>query len=298
VAKLSTTKKSHELQEFTRIIKVMTSKTIINFCPTGMVPVKKVTPHVPVSPNEIIEQTHQAYEIGITIAHLHARAEDEQPTYKKSVYQEIFEGVRKHCPGLIICGSTSGRNFPEFEKRSEVIELKPDMASLTLSSLNFSNQASVNPPDMILKLATKMKEYGVTPEFECFDLGMINYGKYLISKEIHTGPYYWNLLFGNIAGFQGTFLQMGVTASEIPNDHFVAFAGLAANQLKVNAAAIAMGYGVRVGIEDNIWWDDQRTRLCTNTELLQRVHQLLDIHQKQLYPSSELGSRGFYNRLK
>lgn len=112
----------------------MKKKIVVNFCPTGMVPQKQDTPHVPISPQEIIEQTHEAYEIGVTIAHLHAREEDGIPSYKKSIYQEIFEGVRRHCPDLIICGSSSGRNFPEFEKRSEVIELKPDMCSLTLSS--------------------------------------------------------------------------------------------------------------------------------------------------------------------
>ena len=269
---------------------------IINFCPTGMVPTKKETPHVPVSPNEIIEQTHQAFEIGITITHLHARDDDGQPTYKKSVYQEIFEGVRKHCPGLIICGSSSGRNFPEFEKRSEVIELKPDMCSLTLSSLNFANQASINSPDMIVRLATKMKEYGVVPEFEVFDFGMINYGLYLLQKEIHTGPVYWNLLFGNIAGFQGTWSQMGMAIHEIPSDHFMAFAGLGASQLSVNASAIAMGYGVRVGVEDNIYWDEKRTRLATNTELLLRVHHLMEVHEKTLFTSAELGGLGFYNK--
>ncbi len=272
------------------------NKIIINFCPTGMVPTKKETPHVPVSPSEIIEQTHEAYEIGITIAHLHARGDDEVPTYKKSVYQEIFEGVKKHCPELIICGSTSGRNFPEFEKRSEVIELYPDMCSLTLSSLNFANQASVNSPDMIVRLATKMKEYGVVPEFEVFDFGMINYGLYLIQKGIHTSPVYWNLLFGNIAGFQGTYSQMGMAIHEIPRDHFIAFAGLGASQLKVNACAVAMGYGTRVGVEDNIWWDEKRSRLATNTELLQRVHHLMEVHEKTVYPSAELGALGFYNK--
>ena len=151
---------------------------------------------------------------------------------------------------------------------------------------------------MIMKLATKMKEYGVVPEFECFDLGMINYGKYLISKGIHEGPYYWNLLFGNIAGFQGNFLQIGVTLHEIPDDHYVAFAGLGASQLKVNATAMAMGFGVRVGVEDNIWWDEKRSRLATNKELLQRVHQLLQIHGKEIFPSAELGALGFYNRIK
>ena len=151
--------------------------TIINFCPTGMVPTKDMTPFVPESPAEIIEQVHEAFELGITLTHLHARDDDGVPTWSKNIYAQIFEGVRKHCPGLIICGSTSGRNFPELEKRSALIELQPDMASLTLSSLNFSQAASCNPPHIITGLLAKMKEYGVHPEFEVFDLGMINFGK-------------------------------------------------------------------------------------------------------------------------
>jgi len=257
-----------------------------------------MTPHVPVSATEIIEQVHHAYEIGITIAHLHARQDDEVPTFKKEVYSEIFEGVRKHCPDLIICGSSSGRNFPEFEKRSEVIELQPDMCSLTLSSVNFLKQASLNAPDMIIQLAEKMKAYGVVPELECFDLGMINYGHYLISKGIITGPFYWNLLFGNIAGFQANFNQIGTALKEIPADHYVALAGLASDQLPVNAAAIAMGYGVRVGIEDNLWWDAKRSRQCTNIELVERIHRLIEIDQKEFFTAAEFGPLGFYNRKK
>ena len=190
-------------------------KTIINFCPTGMIPTKKNTPHIPVSPDEIIEQVHEAYEIGITIVHLHARDDNEVPTYKKSVYQSIFEGVKKHCPELVICGSTSGRNFPEFEKRSAVIELKPDMCSLTLSSLNFVQHASVNAPDMIQSLALKMLDYGVKAELECFDLGMINYGNYLINKGLIKDRTYWNLIFGNIAGMQAREEHYKVSVSDI-----------------------------------------------------------------------------------
>lgn len=123
-----------------------------------MIPTKDITPCVPIYPQEIIEQTHQAYDVGITIAHFHSRLNDGIPTYKKNIYQEIFDGVRKNCPDLVICGSTSGRIFSEFEKRSEVIELKPDMCSLTLSSLNFMKHASINAPDIVLSLAEKMKE--------------------------------------------------------------------------------------------------------------------------------------------
>ena len=270
-------------------------KIIINFCPTGMVPDKTMTPHVPITPNEIIEQTHEAFELGITIAHLHARGVDGKPTWKATVYRDIFEGVRKHCPGLVICGSTSGRMFPEFEKRSEVIELKPDMCSLTLSSLNFYGQASVNEPEMIQNLAKKMMDYGVTPELECFDFGMINYGKYLIKKEFLKPPYYWNLLFGNISGFQADFQEMGLAIQKIPDSHHLSCAGLGRYQLQANAAAIAMGYGVRVGLEDNIWWDQPRGLKASNTGLLKRVHDLIQLNAHSYLPSKEFGEYGFYN---
>jgi len=274
----------------------MRKKIIINFCPTGMVPTKKMTPHVPISVNEIVEQTQEAFETGITIVHLHARDEKGLPDYQASVYRDIFEGIRKHCPGLIICGSTSGRLFPEFEKRSAVIELEPDMCSLTLSSLNFVQHASVNEPDMIQKLAAKMSDFGVNTELECFDLGMINYGKYLIGKNLIQGPFYWNLLFGNIAGFQSEFTQMGAAVSAIPDGHHIALAGLGDYQLPVNATAVAMGYGVRVGLEDNIWFDTEKTKKAKNIELLKRIHNLIEIHGHSLYTSQRLGESGFYNK--
>lgn len=271
----------------------MKDEVIINFCPTGMVPMKKDTPHVPISANEIIEQVHQAYEIGITIAHLHARQDDGVPTYKAEVFRTIFEGVRKHCPDLIICGSSSGRNVSEFEKRSEVIELSPDMCSLTLSSLNFMKSASLNAPDMIVRLFDKMIEYGVNPELECFDLGMINFGKYLLKKRNIDSPCYWNLIFGNISGFQANMQQMGLALNEIPKSDYVSFGGLGSYQLKVNSIAIANGLGVRVGLEDNIWFDDNRTKQATNLELVERVHALLEIHEKKVAKSSSLN---LYNK--
>lgn len=275
---------------------IMNNKIIINFCPTGMLPTKAMTPNVPITPQEIIEQTHEAYDVGITIVHLHARDENEMPSWEPKIYQEIFEGVRKYCPDLIVCGSTSGRSFAEFEKRSAVIELKPDMCSLTLSSLNFMNQASTNPPDMIQALAQKMKQYGVKPEFECFDFGMINYGLYMIKKGFVDDPFYWNLFFGNIAGFQANMAQIGLAVREIPADnHFIALAGLAGDQLPVNAYAIAGGYGVRVGLEDNIWFDAKRTTKATNIALLTRIHELLRLNDKEILTAKEFGKLGFYN---
>lgn len=269
-------------------LKQDTLPTIINFCPTGMLPTKAVNRSVPISPAEIIEQTHEAYEIGITIAHLHARLENEKPTYLPAVYRDIIEGVRKHCPELIVCASTSGRDFPEFEKRSAVIELEPDMCSLTLSSLNFLRAASVNAPDMINALLDKMLDLGVHPEFECFGMGMINYGKTLLQARNIKRPVYWNLIFGNIAGLQPTLSQMGTAISEIPENHYLALGGIGAAQLPVNATAVANGLGVRIGLEDNIWYNKAQNEKATNITLLKRVHELMQINQQSLYQSRDL----------
>ena len=268
---------------------------IINFTPTGMVPTKAMNPAVPISAMEIIEEVHQAYEEGITLVHLHARDENGEPTYKKEIYDSIVSGIRDHCRDLVICLSLSGRNFNEFEKRSEPIELMPDMGSLTLSSLNFSTQASVNAPDMIVRLAEKMNEYGVHPELEIFDLGMIHYGKYLIQKKILQPPYYFNIIFGNIAGMQTNFNAMGAALNELPENAYWAFGGIGGQQLQANAAAIAMGGGVRVGLEDNLYYDRNKSLLTTNIALIRRIKELADIFERKIMTPTHFGNLGFYN---
>jgi len=261
-----------------------------------MIPTKAMTPHVPVGVSEIVEQVQAACEIGITLAHLHAR--DEQsgaPTYRKSVYQKIVEGIRKHCPELVLCLSLSGRDFNEFEKRSEAIELRPDMGSLTLSSLNFPRQASVNAPDMIQALAEKMTAYGVHPELEVFDLGMIHYAHYLIKKNVIRPPYYVNLIFGNLAGMQTDLAEIGLALKQLPANSFWALGGIGRQQLQANAIAIAAGGGVRVGLEDNLYFDRDKRALAQNAGLLKRIHQLAEIFERPVMTPAEFGALGFYN---
>ena len=180
-----------------------------------------MTPYVPVAVNETIEQVLEAAELGANMVHLHARDPfTGEPTYKKEFYADIIREIRSHFPRLIICVTTSGRNFSEFEKRSEVLdldgELLPDFGSLTLSSLNFNQQASINSPQMIQALAQKMLERGIKPEMEVFDLGMINYARYLIHKDLIRPPYYFNLILGNIACAQSTLLNLGLMVNELP----------------------------------------------------------------------------------
>ncbi len=265
----------------------MNNDLILNFTPTGMIPTKEMTHHVPVSVSEIVEDVHRAYEIGITMAHLHARdAVSGVPTYSRDIYAQIIEGIRKYAPELVLCASLSGRDFSELEKRSSVLflegDLKPDMGSLTLSSLNFNKTASMNAPDMIADLALIMKEKGIVSELEAFDIGMINYAKYLEKKGLIQAPHYFNLLFGNIACSQANVLHAGVMINDLPENTFWSIAGIGNEQLKMNSLSIAIGGGVRVGIEDNIWYDTSRTKLASNSDLLNRVHVIAKANARQI----------------
>jgi uncharacterized protein (DUF849 family) len=268
---------------------------IINFAPTGIVPTRDMTPHVPITPAEITEQVHEAYETGITMVHVHARRSDGSTEFRSSVYSKIIEGIRKHCPYLVIVVSLSGRRYREFEKRSEVLELKPDMASLTLSSMNFTTEVNMNSPEMIMRLVQKMNEMGVNPEMECFDNGMINYSKYLITKGLIEPPFYYNLFTGGLFTSQADMGQIAGLVQALPDKSLWSLAGLGQEQLKANALAIATGGGVRVGLEDNIWYDQKRIRLATNKELIVRIHRLAEIFERKIMSPKSFGDLGFYN---
>lgn len=269
---------------------------ILNLAPTGMIPTKEMTPHVPVSVNEVIEDIHQASEFGITMVHLHARDQKNgEPTYKAEIYRDMIEGIRRFSKDLVICVSLSGRNFKEFEKRSEPLQLdgnaKPDMGSLTLSSLNFNKTESVNCPTMIHALAQEMQNKGIKPEFEAFDSGMINYAKFLNKKGLVKPPYYFNLLLGNIACAQADLLHSGIMVRDLPENSYWSFAGIGNAQLMMNSIAIAAGGGVRTGIEDNTWFDGNRTQLAHNVDFIKRIHRLAESNDRKIMSPKELRAR-------
>jgi len=269
---------------------------IVNFTPTGMIPTKEMTPHVPISPSEIAEDVHRAMEKGITMVHLHARDDTTGvPTWKPEVYGRIIEEIRRFAPELILCVSLSGRNIRELEKRAAPLQLdgnaKPDMGSLTLSSTNFNREASVNAPKTIKALAGIMQERGIMAELEAFDAGMINYAKYLEAKGLLEPPHYFNLLLGNIACAQADLLHLGVMVRDLPAESCWSVAGIGNAQLPMNSIAIASGGGVRVGLEDNIWLDTGRTKLARNIDLIERVHVLIEANDRKVMNPAELRKR-------
>jgi uncharacterized protein (DUF849 family) len=214
-----------------------------------------------------------------------------QPSSSPEVYARLIEGIRAFAKDLVICVSLSGRTCNEFAKRAAPLELdgdlKPDMGSLTLSSLNFAQSASVNAPDMIQSLARTMRERGILPELEVFDLGMINYSRYLATKGLLQPPFYFNILLGNVAGVQGDLLSAGVMVRDLPPQSLWSLGGIGEAQLSANMLALASGGGVRVGLEDNIWHDRARSRLARNMDLLDRVHRMAEAMERRIMPAAE-----------
>ena len=272
----------------------MNGKKIINFTPTGTQPTKQNS-NAPFSPTEIVEEVHFAFELGITLVHLHARDESFLNTWRVDVDKDIIDGVRKHCPGLPICVSLTGRHFPEFEKRSSVIELMPDMASLTMSSLNFPNSASINEPDIIIKLIEKMDEYGVVPEIECFDSGMLNYTNYLIKKNILKGPHYINVILGNLYNGQSDLSTVASILVNKPKDSIMCFGGIGKDQIKANMLGLLYADGIRIGLEDNLYYKDKT--LATNAKLLQRIKRIMYDLDLEVMSSKEFVSLGYANKI-
>lgn len=151
-----------------------------------MVPTRADNADVPLTPEEIAADAERCVLAGASIVHLHARDTDGSATYRKDVYAEIVLRVRERCPDVVVCVSASGRVFKSFEERAEVLDLegdlKPELASLTLGSLNFPKQASVNEPEMIRRLAERMAERGIVPELEVFDVRMLDTAAYLVER--------------------------------------------------------------------------------------------------------------------
>ena len=170
----------------------LSDKLIIKLAPTGMIPTKNDTPYVPITPSEIVSDVSKAYKLGVSIVHVHARDEQGRPTHKKEYFEKIFLGIKKKCPDIIICATTSGRVTPQVEHRSEVLYLNPEMASLTVGSMNFPQYPSVNSPETIRTLATLMRNKGIIPELEIFEAGFINTAKYLARKGNLKNPLHFN----------------------------------------------------------------------------------------------------------
>ncbi len=211
---------------------------IVNLAPTGAVGRKEHSANIPISNDEIINDYKRCSKHGVSMIHVHARNDDGSQSNDGQRYGEIISRLRGLNPELIIVATTSGRNESDVKKRATPLFLKgdakPDMASLTLSSMNFLKQASINTPQTINTLLEYMHENNVKPELEVFDFGMINYAKHLIDKDFIKPPFYFNIILGNIAGAQSNLSHLGQMITELLDNSIWSIGGIGRGQLLAN----------------------------------------------------------------
>ncbi len=247
-------------------------KLIITLAPTGMIPTKSQTPYVPITPEEIAADTYEAYKLGASIVHVHARDEETgKPTSNKEVFEKIFKEIKRKCPDIIICATTSGRTDPQVEHRAEVLDLYPDMASLTCGSMNFPQHPSVNPMPTIEKLASLMQERQILPELEIFEPGFINTAKYLAKKGYLKKPLHFCLLLGSLGSIPAGINDLAYLTNSLPTESNWSATGIGRFQTQINAAALLMGGHARIGIEDSIYFNYPKQELATNKKLVARI---------------------------
>ena len=256
---------------------------IINAALTGMVPRRSDSPFVPLTEAEIVADAVRAVNAGASILHLHVRNANESPSSELAPNASLFRAVRAACPGVIISGSTSGRVVSALAQRAAVLDAQPDMASLTLGSMNFPKQASVNAPETIYGLARRMRERGIMPELEIFDLGMADYANYLVERDVVQLPGYANILLGSLGTANASAINLSSIVRALPPRTTWAAAGIGRFQLPMNSLAIAMGGHVRVGLEDNLWLDPEtKQRPASNEMLIERVVALARAHGRDI----------------
>jgi uncharacterized protein (DUF849 family) len=232
----------------------MADPCIICVAITGSVPRKEHNPAVPISIAEQVESTQEAFEAGASIAHCHVRLDDVSPTSDPERFGRLLEGLRAHCPGMVVQLSTGGRSGAGRE-RGGMLSLRPDMASLSVGSNNFPTRVYENPPDLVDWLASEMLEYDVKPEIEAFDLSHIHQAARMAADGRLKPPLYIQFVMGvknAMPADKPTFDFYVETVKRIAPDAQWCGAGIGPAQAEMNEWSIAAGGHTRTGLEDNL----------------------------------------------
>lgn len=246
------------------------NKLIITLAHTGNVPTKETNPNTPVTVQEIVQNIKQCAEIGASVAHIHVRDENQMPTSDRGLFKQVVNLLEQEKVNVIRQLSTGARGGENtIEWRGQMLDLNIQMASLSTGSSNFPNSINANSPELIEALALKMKDNGVKPEIEAFDLAMISNARWLMKKGILVGPLHFNLVMNVPGSIEGTPKNLMYMVDSLPEGSTWTITAVGRSQVPLITMAIAMGGHVRTGLEDVLEYE--KGVLASNAMLVERV---------------------------
>jgi 3-keto-5-aminohexanoate cleavage enzyme len=245
-------------------------KLIITLAMLGNIPTKELNPDTPVTPTEVATAIEECAKLGISIAHIHARDEDQMPTHDREIFKATLDEIKRHKINIITQLSTGPRGGANTaEARGQMLDLDCDMASLTTGSSNFPNSVNANDPELILELIKKIYKNNLKPEIEIFDLGMLANAHRLIKKGILKPPIHFNLVMNVPGSIPGTPKNLLFLIESLPEKSTWTVSGIGSSQVQMITMAIALGGHVRTGLEDTMLY--KKGVLTTNRALVERV---------------------------
>jgi len=244
-------------------------KCIITVAVNGAEVTRDHQPALPYTPEEIAIEVEKAHAAGASIAHIHARWDDGSPTQDKGRYEQIIEQIQKRCD-IIVQVSTGGAVGMSIEERMQPVFLKPEMATLSTGTVNFGNGVFMNAPEDIEILAQTMKQEGVRPEFEIFEVGMIQNALQLVKKGYVEGHLHFDFVLGVPGAIPASIQNLTHMISQIPQEASWTVAGIGRFQLPMAIHALLLGGHVRVGFEDNVYYS-KGVLADSNAQLVERV---------------------------
>jgi 3-keto-5-aminohexanoate cleavage enzyme len=266
----------------------MSDPCIITVAITGSLPKKKDNPAVPITPAEQIESTHEAYEAGASLVHLHVRNDDGTPTSSPERFAEVMAGIRRHCPDMIVQFSTGGRSGAGRERGAH-LALRPDMGSLATGSVNFPTRVYDNAPDLVEWLAAEMKAKGIKPEVEAFDLSMIFQAARMEQEGQIVGPLHVQFVMGikNAMPVDREVFEFYVrTLRRLSPKATWTGAGIGREQMTLARWSLELGGHCRTGMEDNARLD-RDTLAPSNAALVKAVVRLCDEHGRRVATAAQ-----------
>jgi 3-keto-5-aminohexanoate cleavage enzyme len=246
---------------------------IITCAPVGAEIAPGQTPHLPYTPEKLGETARLVREAGGSIVHVHCRNDDGTNTHSVERFREAYEAIREQTD-VIVQFSTGGAIGMTPDERASVLQLRPEMATLTCGSVNFGDEIFENSFPIMRGILSKMHEFGVRPELEIFDKGHLANARRLAKEGLLEFPQHADFVLGVPGGMEASVANLCDLVADLPAGCTWSVAGIGRAQLPLAMAAMAMGGHVRVGLEDNLYYS--KGRLARNEELVARVARIAE----------------------